>query len=245
LFEVAAAAFLLWLAVSPIGPRPIGLIGLIVLVFWLIRVYLKHLPQIKGLWFSFLALSVLAWFVLGPIGLIGPIGPISPIGPIGSIGLIGLIVLYAVAFFVLLGIANFLFKNNQAVYNLFNTLLMVGAFLVSFSIGFVWWRPILLGLFLFMLFREVLNFHGVAWRRRSWVVCLTLAFLGLELGAVVSFLPLGPFNATAFLALFLFLVRDAALAFFQGRLALPVVFRQVTVFVILTIVIFAASTWQF
>jgi len=236
LSEAVIAAFLLWLAVSPLSPlKSIGFIGFII---WLIRSYFKHLPRVKDIWFSFLALLVLTWLVINPVNtnFIKPID--SPIG----LGVI--IFIYAVAFFALIGIADFIFKNNLAVYNFLNTFLIAVTFLIFFSMEFVWWRPLFLGFFLFMFFKETLNLYEVFWQKRSLIVCLVLTLVGLELAAIVSFLPLGPFNAAAFLTLFFLLVKEIILAFFKGQLNFNLLFRQITIFVIFTILVFAASQWS-
>lgn len=235
LFEAIIAAFLFWLTVSPLSPaKTIGFIGFII---WLFRTYFKHLPHLKSIWFSFLALVVLTWLIINPVNT-------DFIKPVGFIGLIIVIFVYAIAFFGFIGLADFLFKNNSAVYNFLNAFLMAVTFLIFFSMNFVWWRPIFLGFFLFMFFREFFNFYKVNWQKRSLIICLVLVLAGLELAAVVSFLPLGPFNAAAFLTLFFLLTRDIILAFFKGQLNLYVVFRQITIFVVFTIIIFAVSQWS-
>jgi len=92
-------------------------------------------------------------------------------------------------------------------------------------------------------FHESFDFFGVTRGKRLVFAAFILSLLSVELSWVVMFLPLGFINAAAFLALFFLLVRDGIVIHFQGYLSLPFVFKQLTFFIVLAVLIFASARW--
>jgi hypothetical protein len=92
--------------------------------------------------------------------------------------------------------------------------------------------------------KEVLTFGDPLLRGRNlrlltWVFALIMA----ESTAFVVFLPLGFINAAAFMTLFYVLGRDVVLARLRGLLNLSLVLRELAIFAVLSIIIFATVTW--
>ncbi len=147
-------------------------------------------------------------------------------------------------FFIILGLIHFVFENRFAVYGIFNTILLLLVFLVvqrlelnDFLKYFLIFSAIML------IFRETFLYFGILLGSRVWFVSAVAGFLAVELYLLVVFLPLGFINAAAFLALFFLLIRDSLAVHFQGFLNLAFIFRQLTFFVFLTTIIFAAAKW--
>ena len=181
------------------------------------------------------------WFL--PIFSIVGIKLLSPSLLLSSLSLLP----FAVLFFVLLGLMNLVFRDRFLVYGIFNTALLLLIFLIAFYA----WRPgsfLILGPVLFLvvalLFMEVLGVFEIFLGRRALVVGGTLGLLAAEVVWLTGFLPLGFINAAVFATLFFLLLRDGLAVHFRGFLNLPFIFRQLTFFIVLTIVIFAASSWS-
>lgn len=165
--------------------------------------------------------------------------------PYVSIFFIGLFLLFSFAFFLLIGISRFFFKDRFIVYGVFNTAVL----LTSFAVFFVLFEKSLFWVFpffviVFLLFRESLYFFDIEFKRRIGVASAAVAFLTSELSLVTKFMPLGILNGSIFLALFFLLLRDGIIAHFKGNLTKKLLLRQLTIFVLLTLIIFAVSKWS-
>lgn len=149
-----------------------------------------------------------------------------------------------IIFFIIFGLTAFIFTNRFLAYGLFNTVLLVFIFL---TIQFLSWSFLVSSLILFitlaLIFHETFLFFSINLKDRIWFASFILGLLALELSWLLVFLPLGVINSAVFLALFFLLVRDTLLVHFQGHLNLSFVFRELTFFVFLSIIIFAASKW--
>ncbi len=158
---------------------------------------------------------------------------------------IGLFLLFSFAFFLLIGISHFFFKNRFVIYGIFNTAVLLASFVVFFVLfekSLFWIFPFFI--IVFLLFRESLYFFGVEFKRRIGVTSALVALLTSELLLVTKFLPLGILNGSIFLALFFLLLRDSLIAHFHGNLTRKLLLRQLTIFVFLTLIIFAVSKWS-
>ncbi len=223
LFKTAVAVLAVGL-ISPIGP-----IGLIVTLAVFAAVYFREIEEKKFFRTSFWLLPVL---VLAAIGLIGPISPIGPIA------------VFAVLFFVLLGLINLFFKERFLVYGVFNAAVLVALSLLFFFLlrpGNFWLSGTVFFAALFLILRENLGFLGPFSGRRATLSAGIIAFLGLELSYFLQFLSLGFINAAVYLALFLVLVREAAVSSIKGSFSFSFMMRQITLFAVLSIVVFAVS----
>ena len=141
-------------------------------------------------------------------------------------------------------IVHFVFKDRFLIYGVWNVLFLFLVFSEFFYFDFPQFLEIvLLFLVLVLIFEEVFRFFGIIWRERILLASLVLSLLGIELFWLVSLLPLGFVNAAVFLALSLLLLRDAVLFHLQGVLTRVFIFKELTFFVTISILIFAASKW--
>lgn len=231
-FEIAAAGLVLailwltefhWLAAT---------------AFWVFFavIYLSGHFRRRSLRVSFWLLIAITFF-LAKIGLAVVWTPLLALA---------FFVIFLILFFIVLGLADFIFGDQFLIFNLFHS----AFFLVIFSI-FFYFQPIVsfravpgIILALFLLLGEFFEFNGVPWPKRRILASGLLALAGGQIGWLASFLPIGFINAAAFLALFLTLGRDAILAHFQGHFSIFYLFRQLTFFVILALFIFLISSWS-
>lgn len=170
---------------------------------------------------------------------------------------LGFIIIFCLIFgilvFVVLGLINFVFLKRFAVYGIFNVALLILVFSEAFYLKSLStpksWLILILSSFalffiIFSIFKEIFSFFGISYSKKTLITSLVLGFLALELFWIVSFLPLGYISAAAFLALIFLLIRDAFLVHFQGFLDLPFIFRELTFFLLLSLMIFAVSQWS-
>ncbi|KKU91503.1 MAG: hypothetical protein UY23_C0001G0109 [Candidatus Jorgensenbacteria bacterium GW2011_GWA1_48_11] len=154
--------------------------------------------------------------------------------------------LFALLFFLVLGLAALFFQDRFVFYNVLNTgllimILMPIFYLIRPTTLFGW----LLAVFAltFFIWRECFRFFGLPGRRLS-IAAFVLAFLAAELAVGLMFLPIGFMNAAAFLVLILLLTRDGIATYFKGVLNLSFLFRQLTFFVFFAILILATARWS-
>ncbi len=206
-------------------------------------VFFRESPERKVFAVSFWLIAILGLF-----GFYFLDGAIS----VSALAIFGFMFLLCALFFLWFGLVSFSFPNRFAVYGIFNTVILIGFFLVLFYLNppsafastkfsLIW----SLGLFsaLTLIFKEIFGFFGVFLGKRDWLIGFSLGFLAFELSWLSAFLPLGFVNAAAFLALVFILLRDSILAHFQGYLDTSFVFKELTFFVFLSIIIFAAAKW--
>lgn len=205
-------------------------------LFLFLFIYFKEQPERRRT-------RILYWF----FGLLSVFGVRELISQFPEQNWIGLVVTgLSVYFFFLLGVTSFFIKKREFVYQLLNTfsLFLVSAWAFGVSGGEIYLPP---ALFLLsgvtLLIRDALGFFDAGGRRRAWILSAVFGVIAVETGFFLRFLPLGFLNSAAFLALALFLSRDALLAHFRGRMDLPLLFRELAFFVGLSIVIFAGSAW--
>lgn len=137
------------------------------------------------------------------------------------------------------------FLNENLVYKIINTSILIFIFISMFVLA----TPFSFGVFgalifiiMSCLFNEVFRFFAIPKKERI-ASSLTFGLLTLELGWVVSLLPIGILNASAFMALVFSVGRDVLDSYFKKTLDSKFIFQQLTFLVIVSIVIFAASTW--
>jgi hypothetical protein len=95
----------------------------------------------------------------------------------------------------------------------------------------------------FFVFKEVFIFFDLLAGSRTWILSGATVLLALAIAWISDFLPLVFISQACFLALIFLLLRDGLLNYFKGHLDLPLIFRQLTFFVLLTLVIFATARW--
>ena len=207
------------------------------LIFFLISfgIFLKEPPERRLAGISFFILTLLSVLSLALI---------RSAGPAPTFLIFGAFFVFFALFFILFGLINFFFKNRFAVYGVFNTVLLLLIFLIIQQLSLNdFLRYLLIFSAVALVFREAFVYFGALLGPRVWFASAVSGFLAVEFYFLVSFLPLGFINAAAFLTLSFLLVRDGLAVHFQGFLNLPFVFRQLTFFVFLAIIIFAAAKW--
>jgi len=165
--------------------------------------------------------------------------------PYVSLFFIGLFLLFFFSFFLLIGISHFFFKNRFVVYGVFNTAVLLASFVVFFVLfekSLFWIFPFFI--IVLLLFRESLYFFDIQFKRRIGVTSAVVAFLTSEMLLITKLMPLGILNGSIFLALFFLLLRDGLIAHFHGNLTTTLLLRQITIFVLLTLIIFSLSQWS-
>lgn len=95
-----------------------------------------------------------------------------------------------------------------------------------------------------LLVHESLVFMGRGVRSRSLALSAVLGFIAVEAATLILFLPLGVVNAAVVLALILTFLRDTTTAHFEGMLSAPFVLRELVIFVVIFVVVFALSPWS-
>lgn len=157
-----------------------------------------------------------------------------------------LLLVFLSFFFVILGLMNFFFSDRFLIFNLFQS-----SFFLAFFSVFFYFQPTaspaaILGLTpcVFLLLQEFFDFNGVIWPKRRFLAAGVLSLVGTQVFWTAAFLPIGFINSAAFLALFISMARDAFLAHFRGHFSVPYLLRQLTIFVVLVLFIFAISQWS-
>ncbi|MFH0712456.1 MAG: hypothetical protein V2A55_01180 [Candidatus Jorgensenbacteria bacterium] len=170
--------------------------------------------------------------------------PILALAASGVMGSVGPIAVFAALFFVLLGLINLFFKERFLVYGIFNAAFLVALLLFFFYLvgpGSFWILGAVSLVTVFLVLKEAFNFLGPLSGRRAVIFAGVLAFLGLELSYILQFLPLGFINAAVYLTLFLVLGRETVVSSVKGSLNFSQTMKQITLFVVLSIVVFAVS----
>ena len=206
-----------------------------ILIFLIVFVslYLTEEGNRRSVRTSFFLIPLLA--LIGGIALFSEGSYIAPLFFLISF----FVVLYA--YVTLHGIARFLTEERERSYVILHTVLLLLT-LILFS-KLVWLSPLwmfVLFAVLALLFTEGFRFFSIPQARISGAV---LGFIGAELLLISRFLPLGFLNMAAFVGLILFLLRDVLKSHFLGKLDKKQVMRSVTLFVLFSLIIFAASSW--
>lgn len=219
--------------------------AILVFFLFLIGIYFTQLSERHLIRVSFWLLPLLILFSLHSLSIL-PSCSLSLVPcPLSLIAYL----LYFSLTFIVLGLGNFFFTHRHTIYSLLNTILILLTSLLLFSSKFqvtsFKFNFLYLAFFLIIIFifKEVLHFFEVSWAKRSLIVSLAVSLVGLELAWLITFLPLGFINAAAFLTLFFILIRESIVSHFRGTLNLPFIMRQLTFFVLLTLIIFAVSRW--
>lgn len=149
------------------------------------------------------------------------------------------------AFSITLALSHLLFKNQFLFYEILHTVIIFGLAAVYFGIGkgnlaehLIFFAAITL------LFSESFDFFGFIAKKRKLLAAAVIGLIALETSLVLSFLPLGVLNSAAYLTLFLVLIRDCLTVYRSGLLSRKFLLSELTLFVILSVIVFASSGWQ-
>jgi hypothetical protein len=152
-------------------------------------------------------------------------------------------------FFLLLGVKNLIFVNRQPFYYLFNGLLLLVIFISFFwaensRLFFIKYLSVFFAIA--FLFREFLIFsiNGFSNSTKKNLIVYGAAFLIFQLLWAITLLPISFLNAAGLALLIVMILQDFIVHHFSGTMSRQIVLRNVTVFLILSLVIFGASKWQ-
>ncbi|MEK7555421.1 MAG: hypothetical protein AAB516_01215, partial [Patescibacteria group bacterium] len=156
------------------------------------------------------------------------------------------ILLLAVLFYLLLGIKNLIFVNRSSLYYLLSNILFFLMFFFFFLIDksqFFLIKYLSVGLGTFFLSKEFLFFFIPDFSKRRALITAGFSFLIFELIWVISLLPIGFLNSSALTLFAALILMDFIVNHFNGALTRRVILRNATSWIILSIIIFAASNW--
>lgn len=152
----------------------------------------------------------------------------------------------AALFYMLLGIKNLIFVNRSALYYLLISILLFLAFFFFFMADksqFFLIKYLSVGLAAFFLSREFLFFFVQDFSKRRALITAGFSFLTIQSLWAISLLPIGFLNSAA-LALFAALILlDFTVNHFNGVLTRRIILRNATSWIVLSVIIFAASKW--
>jgi len=162
-------------------------------------------------------------------------------------------IFYGVLMFLILGLMNLFFKEKFIVYNFVNLLILLLLFSGIFAFHplfknfsfwqiFLWSFGIFWGVVLVLL--EFWKNFGKGFLRKERFWSYLIGLLALELSMILVFLPLGFFNAAIFLTLILLILRNVYLAYENGSLNFNFIFKELTIFVIVTALISLLVNWR-
>ena len=209
---------------------------LVFLLFIFFAFYFYFRPRLNSgrFFYSFLTLVSVSLIIAGKL-------------PVSSYRFL-FVLFFGAVFFVLLGIKNLVFVHPQNFYYIINGLLLLSVFLSFFIADKSHWfilKYLLAGVAIFLLSREFLSFFSAS--TNKFLILLTslvFAFLAMEMIWVVALLPMGFLNSSALVLLFMLVLEDFAVNYFAGGLNRVLVLRNVTIFVLMSLAIFAASHWS-
>ncbi len=164
-----------------------------------------------------------------------------------------LLTIYGLILLALVGLMGTVFSNRLFVYGLASIAVALSFFAVLFSRSpsfsqnsfwsEFWWLLFTFGV-VYWLFKEYWQTFASWESRKMRLYGMSLGVLSAELAAIVVFLPLGFLNAAAFLSLLFLVSRDTVMAHEKGFLNPSFVFREITLFIVISSIIFAAVSWR-
>ncbi len=244
-WRLAVKAVLASLALGFLDWAGVSFWPVVIFLGVMFAIYLSEPPERRTLRSSFWLLSVFS--ILG-------IAAVSSLSGYFLINLMMafLILFFGLSLFFIFGLINLLFKDKTFVYNLLNAAVLAYFFLLVFYLmpGFsgdgsiiliLWFLAIFLGPRLIM--KETLAMNGSPESRNLKITIWSFSLIIAEIAVFAAILPLGFVDAAAFLTLCSIMGRDVVLARLNGSLNLSLVFREVTIFVVVLSLILATVTW--
>lgn len=167
-------------------------------------------------------------------------------------------VVFGVLFFILSAIKNLFFINKENYYHFLNNFLFFLVFLIFFQIDkarFFWLQYLVLFLAVFALFKEPLiqrDYFLGGQAKANFPINLQkinllasgLAFIIIQYAWAVSLLPIGFLNATALMTVGALILKDLLSNYLNGLLSRRIVLKNITLFIISSLIVFVASIWQ-
>jgi len=229
LVAILGAVLLVW------GSFSFWAVILFLAIFW--GLYLSEEGDRQSVRTSYFFIPAL--LVLGGWAL-----PLEEFFSIPVLAVLGILVLgYLIV--TLHGLARFLPEDRTRVYRMIHAVLLLLALILFAELVWqsVWWVAALF-LILLPFHRESLHFSGIEPSRKTWAAGAVWSLIGAEILILGRFLPLGFLNMAAFAGLLLFLLGDLIVRYFRGDFTKKDVVRHVSAFVLVSLVIFAASSWD-
>jgi hypothetical protein len=203
--------------------------------------YFKPALNHKRFLWSFSALFACSLIILSKIDLLGY--------------RIWAVIFFGALFFLLLGVKNLAFINRQGIYHIINGFLLLAVFLSFFVSDKSEWfvlKYLLAGLAVYLLSREFLAFFWKENKKEEvysgeqfiLLSSLIVAFLAMEVIWAVALLPIGFLNSSALALAFMLVLQDFLLNYSIGGINPRLILRNITVFALLCLAIFAASGWS-
>jgi len=148
-----------------------------------------------------------------------------------------LLLLWALGFFLLLGVKNLILLRRQGSYEFIHLFVVFGLGVLYFS-GFIPLIPqIILFLVFFLLFREFYFILAPYYPQRLTLAAVVESFLLVEIAWLLSFLPINFLAGAAFLTLIIFIFHDLMLHYLTGTLSRQIILRNTTLFIVLSIIL--------
>lgn len=156
---------------------------------------------------------------------------------------------FGFAFFMLLGLKNFYFLRRDDKLNILTSLvyfLIAAVFFVVDKNG--GWNFIFYFLVSFAAFygvlKEFLDFsHPEFPKTKKALITISSVFLIMELAVAAALLPIGFLNSSVLILLFIFILEDFISYHLTGKMDRQMILNNVTILIVGTLFIFAASKW--
>lgn len=152
-------------------------------------------------------------------------------------------------FFILLGIKNLIFLNRQNFYQFLNGLLFLSIFILFFDANkseiFIV-KYLMVGLAVFLLSKEILKFgprEFIGLEKSLNLIPAVFTFLTLQVLWAIALLPIGFLNSASLALLVILVLQDFSLHHFSGTISRQITLRNITLFLVFSLFIFAASKW--
>lgn len=168
-----------------------------------------------------------------------------------------IIILAGLLFFVILGIKNLLFLKRSLFYHFLNNFLFLLSFFIFFLLAnpdFFWLKYLAVILAVYFLFKEYFLLLPEFSEEKALIMpissrkaalfSLCLAFLTAQILWANSLLPIGFLNSSASMMVAILIFKDLSANYFIGLLDKRLVLKNITIFIIFTLIIFMASKWS-
>ncbi len=233
--KAAAGAVALFLVFAA-GLSFFTVLGFLFIALWM---YLSEKTEKKNFRFSFWLAQIVFLLIVAEV-------------PPGLLVVIPLLT-YAGIVFIIFGLMNSLFSMRSFTYALHSTVLTLSFFVALFLrrppfSGVPLWSELFWIVFSFavvyFLFREFSRVFGLPESRKTRIAGFALGLASAEVGFLARYLPLGFVNAAALVTLLFLISRDMVLAKENGLLNLNFVFREMTIFIVISSLILVTVSWK-
>lgn len=196
--------------------------------------YFVQPVESRNFLFSFLVLVFYPWAIIDFLGNFEATFALS--------------VVSGVAFFFLLGVKDFVFIRREKIFNVLSGyfyFLSAAGFFIADKTG---WGKLVFYPLTFAVFWGLseefikLSVPDLPKNKKNLIVA-GLAFLIIELAAIVDLLPIGFLNASALILLFVFIMEDFLFYHLKGGLNRGIILNNITILIVAAIIIFATSKW--